>query len=105
MIKESGDKGGLTLAVAVDWTEKAPKVRTKLSFATKCTDERCDEVADPDQPELPIMDPSDEQPPSDPAAEPKKKRGRPRKVIVSMHVDNANPVDGPTMSVEAAEAN
>jgi hypothetical protein len=53
MLKEVPDgKINVGLAVAIDWSEASPKVKTVISYSRKWKDEREDELDDPNQPRL-----------------------------------------------------
>ncbi len=52
-LKEAADgKINVGLAVAIDWSEAAPKVKTVISYSRKWKDEREDELEDPNQTRL-----------------------------------------------------
>lgn len=53
MLKETPDgKINIGLAVALDWSEVKPKVKTVISYSRKWKDEREDELEDPNQTRL-----------------------------------------------------
>ena len=53
MLKEVPDgKINIGLAVALDWSEASPKVKTVISYSRKWKDEREDELEDPNQERL-----------------------------------------------------